>query len=123
MADSAYRNLTNLQNTSISECTINTTAQPVNDQNTIRDENISEQINEPENEELVINETSKNTEQDEQEEEIDDSLNEHRAPTDETCIQAIIPDYPVTILIIKMHLQEMKYTVLHQEKINTHYHL
>ena len=31
---------------------------------------ISEQINEPENEELVINESSKNTEQDEQEEEI-----------------------------------------------------
>ena len=31
---------------------------------------IREQINEPENEELVINETSKNTEQDEQEEEI-----------------------------------------------------
>ena len=31
---------------------------------------ISEQINEPENEELVINESSKNTEQDKQEEEI-----------------------------------------------------
>ena len=31
---------------------------------------ISEQINEPENEELVINESSKNTEQDEQEDEI-----------------------------------------------------
>ena len=31
---------------------------------------ISEQINEPENEELVINESSKNKEQDEQEEEI-----------------------------------------------------
>ena len=95
--DKLDRNLTNLQNTSaISECTINTTAQPVSDQNIIRDENISEQINEPENEELVINETSKNTEQNEQEEEIDDPLNEHRAPTNETCIQAIIPDYPVT---------------------------
>ena len=95
--DKLDRNLTNLQNTSaISECTINTTAQPVSDQNIIRDENISEQINEPENEELVINETSKNTEQNEQEEEIDDPLNEHRAPTNKTCIQAIIPDYPVT---------------------------
>ena len=31
--DKLDRNLTNLQNTSISECTINTTAQPVNDQN------------------------------------------------------------------------------------------
>ena len=52
------------------------------------------------------------------------SLNEHRVPSNETCIQAIIiPDYPVTLLIIKMHLQEMKYTVLHQEKINTQYHL
>ena len=40
-----------IYNTSaISECTINTTAQPVSDQNIIRDENISEQINEPENE-------------------------------------------------------------------------
>ena len=95
--DKLDRNLTNLQNTSaISECTINTTAQPVSDQNIIRDENTSEQINEPENEELVINETSKNTEQNEQEEEIDGPLNEHRAPTNETCIQAIIPDYPVT---------------------------
>ena len=40
--------------------------------------------------------TSKNTEQNEQEEEIDNPLNEHRAPTNETCIQAVIPDYPVT---------------------------
>ena len=63
----------------------------------VHPEVLSEEINEPENEELVINETSKNTEQDEQEEEIDDPLNEHRAPTNETCIQAIIPDYPVTI--------------------------
>ena len=54
-------------------------------------------INEPKNEEPVINETSKNAQQEEQEEEIDDPLNEHRAPTNETCIQAIIPDYPVTI--------------------------
>ena len=56
----------------MSACTINKTAQPVNDQNIIRDENgyISEQINEPENEELVIKESSKNKEQDEQEEEI-----------------------------------------------------
>lgn len=26
------------------------------------------------------------------------SLNEHRVPTNETCIQAIMPDYPVTII-------------------------
>ena len=26
------------------------------------------------------------------------SLNEHRVPTNETCIQATIPDYPVTII-------------------------
>ena len=52
-------------------------------------------MNEPENQELVINETSKNKEQEEQEEEID----EHRASTNETCVQAIIPDYPVTIII------------------------
>lgn len=53
--DKLDRNLTNLQNTSeISEGTINTTAQPVSDQNIIRDENITEQINEPENEELLL---------------------------------------------------------------------
>jgi len=31
------------------------------------------------------------------EEEIDDPLNEHRAPTNETCLQSVIPDYPVII--------------------------
>ena len=67
------RNLTNLQNTSISKCTINTTAQPVND--IIRDENTTELMNEPENKELVINETNKNTEQVEPEEEILDVFN------------------------------------------------
>ena len=67
-----WTEILHIYNTSaISECTINTTAQPVSDQNIIRDENISEQINEPENEELVINETGKNTEQNEQEEEIE----------------------------------------------------
>ena len=52
------RNPTNLQNTSISECAINTTAQPVNypKYNNFR----NKQIYETENEELVINETSKN---------------------------------------------------------------
>ena len=69
--DKLDRKLTNLQNTSISECTINTTGQPVIQQNVIiRDENISKQINEPENEELVVDETSKNTEQNKQHEEI-----------------------------------------------------
>ena len=53
------RNPTNLQNTSISECAKNTTAQPVNYQNIIIIGN--KQIYETENEELVINETSKNT--------------------------------------------------------------
>ena len=67
------RNLTNLQNTSISKCTINTTAQPVND--IIRDENTTELMNEPENKELVINETNKNTEQVEPEEGILDVFN------------------------------------------------
>jgi len=69
----------------------------MNEQDISTDENISEKINEPKNEEPVINETSKNAQQEEQEEEIDDPLNEHRAPTNETRIQAFIPDYPVTI--------------------------
>ena len=95
--DKLDRKLTNLQNTSISECTINTTGQPVIEQNVIiRDENISKQINEPENEKLVVDETSKHTEQNKQQEKI--PLNKHRAPTNETCIQAIINDYPVTII-------------------------
>ena len=69
----------------------------MNEEDISTDENISEQINEPKNEEPVINKTSKNAQQEQQEEEIDDPLNEHRAPTNETCIKAIIPDYPVTI--------------------------
>ena len=47
--------------------------------------------------EKPVQETSKKVQQEEQEEEIDDPLNKHRPPTNETCIQAIIPDYPVTI--------------------------
>ena len=53
----------------------------------------NEQINETENEELVINETIAKTQQDEQEEETDGPLNEHRAPTKETCIQVVIIDH------------------------------
>ena len=60
------------------------------------------------------------TEQNEQEEEIDDPLNEHRSqPTKHVYKQL----YQITLLqvIIKMNLQEMKYTVSHQEIINTQY--
>ena len=49
------------------------------------------------NEKPVINETSKKAQQEDQEEEIDDPLNKHRAPTNETCTKAVIPEYPVTI--------------------------
>lgn len=34
---------------------------------------------------------------DENEEEVDDPLNEFRAPTTETCLQSVLPDYPVTV--------------------------
>jgi len=34
---------------------------------------------------------------DDHNEEKDDPLNEFRAPTNETCLQSIIPDYPVTV--------------------------
>lgn len=87
--DRIDRNLTTLEVTSIPECTTSTSTnveQPMNEQDISADENISEKINEPKNEEPVINETSKNAQQEEQEEEIDDPLNEHRAPTNETCI-------------------------------------
>ena len=30
--------------------------------------------------------------------EVDDPLNEHRSPANETCLQSVIPDYPVTII-------------------------
>ena len=30
-------------------------------------------------------------------EERDDPLTEHRAPANETCLQSLIPDYPVTV--------------------------
>ena len=29
---------------------------------------------------------------------VDDPLNEHRSPANETCLQSVIPDYPVTII-------------------------
>ena len=80
--DRIDRNLTTLEVTSISKCTTNTSTdveQPMNEQDISTD--ISEQINEPKNEEPVINETSKNAQQEEREEEVDDPLNEHRAPT------------------------------------------
>ena len=98
--DRIDRNLTTLEVTSIPERTTSTRTDvepPMNEEDISTDENISEQINEPKNEEPVVNKTSKNAQQEQQEEEIDDPLNEHRAPTNETCIKAIIPDYPVTI--------------------------
>ena len=96
--DRIDRNLTTLEVTSIPERTTSTrTDVETHEEDISTDENISEQINEPKNEEPVVNKTSKNAQQEQQEEEIDDPLNEHRAPTNETCIQAIIPDYPVTI--------------------------
>ena len=98
--DRIDRNLTTLEVTSIPECTTSTSTdveQPMNEQDISTDEIITEQINDPKNEQPVINETSKKAQQEEQEEEIDDPLNKHRAPNNETCIQAIIPDYPVTI--------------------------
>ena len=75
--DRIDRNLTTLEVTSIPECTTSTSTdveQPMNEQDISTDENISEQINEPKNEEPVINETSKNAQQEEQEEEIDGSI-------------------------------------------------
>ena len=84
------RNLTNLQNTSISECASNTTAQLVNDQNIIIIETNKSMKQKMRN--LLLMKLAK-TQQDEQEEETDGPLNEHRAPTKETCIQAIIIDH------------------------------
>ena len=98
--DRIDRNLTTLEVTSIPECTTSTCTdveQPTNEQDISTDEIITEQINETKNEKPVINETSKKAQQEDQEEEIDDPLNKHRAPTNETCTKAIIPDYPVTI--------------------------
>ena len=98
--DRIDRNLTTLEVSSIRECTTSTSTdveQLMNEQDISTDENITEQINKPKNEKPVINETSKKAQQEEQQEEIDDPSNEHRAATNETCIQAIIPDYPVTI--------------------------
>ena len=98
--DRIDRNLTTLEVSSISECTTSTSTdveQLMNQQDISTDENITEQINDPKNEKPVINETTKKAQLEEQEEEIDDPVNEHRAATNETCVQAIIPDYPVTI--------------------------
>ena len=54
--DKLDRNLTNSRITSISECTINTTAQPVNEENIVIVR--YEQINEPENKELKCKSTN-----------------------------------------------------------------
>ena len=73
--DRIDRNLPTLEVTSIPECTTSTSTDvepPMNEQDISTDENISEQINKPKNEEPVINKTSKNAQQEEQEEEIDD---------------------------------------------------
>ena len=46
---------------------------------------------------MVSNESSeKNAVDDENEEERDDPLNEFRTPTTETCLQSVLPDYPIT---------------------------
>ena len=50
----------------------------------------------------MSDDTSSNNENDENvstsaDEENDDPLNEYRAPTTETCLQSVIPDYPVTV--------------------------
>ena len=37
------------------------------------------------------------SEGDDKNEEKDDPLNEHRQATSETCLQSVLPDYPVTI--------------------------
>ena len=34
---------------------------------------------------------------DDDNEEQDDPLNEHRTPTNETCLQSVIPDYPISV--------------------------
>ena len=69
------RNLTNLQITSISECAINTTAQPVNDQNIIllleTNKSMKQKMRN-----LLLMKLAK-TQKDEQEEETDGPLNEH----------------------------------------------
>ena len=73
--DRIDRNLPTLEVTSIPECTTSTSTDvepPMNEEDISTDENISEQINKPKNEEPVINKTSKNAQQEEQEEEIDD---------------------------------------------------
>ena len=52
------------------------------------------------------------------------SLNEHRVPTNATCIQAIIPDNPVTIIDHQNAPPGSEiHSTLHQEKIKTQYHL
>ena len=62
---------------------------------------------------------------DDNEEEIDDPLNKFRAPTNETCLQSVLPDYPATLNIqqISHPISQagMKFSTL-RVKINIQFH-
>ena len=52
-------------------------------------------------------------------EENDDPLNTHRQATNETCLQSVLPDYPVTLQQSQSCSLVMKYMILLLEKIDT----
>ena len=55
-------------------------------------------------------------------EEQDDPLNEHRSAASETCLQSILPNYLLTWTIQTVIQQLEKFSTLHQVKVNTQYH-
>ena len=60
------------------------------------DTNLTELQEQPAELPAVSNEScEKNAIDDENEEERDDPLNEFRTPTTETCLQSVLPDYPI----------------------------
>ena len=76
-----------------------------NEQNTNSDNTLENEVVDPGDSRTDIGTGSNTIEQNSDDEntvcdneEQDDPLNEYRAPTNETCLQSVIPDYPVTIV-------------------------
>ena len=53
--------------------------------------------------------------------EIEDPLNEHRMPINQTCLQSIIPNYPVMVDNNNEQLSGSKIIALHQERTNIYF--
>ena len=63
-------------------------------ENTVDSTNSDNFVNVPVGVNSLANNTPSNN-MEVQNEEVEDPLNEHRSPANETCLQSVIPDYPI----------------------------